>query len=309
MDTIKNKVWYYSRFQNLVMYDENVGTYEKLIYCVICLHADKEDNTCFPSFNRIATLAGCSRRKAIDAVNNLVEAGYIKKTKRKDDIGNNKSNLYQIVDLSYVEVFRKLAKSKNKEKEFDKRLDHHPIPSEEELNDLVNDMHHPSELDSPPSESHAPGVVNLMHHPSESHAPELESLELDSFEQDSSSSKEEENFKIKFKSVFGDDPSIGQTKVLRRYIEMFSCDLVDYALDVAAMYNAKKPIYLVKLLEDWKNRGLTTVKKAKKEIEEDDHKKTVSDRSQSKVRGTKKYEFKEVENPVPMPEWANPFKK
>lgn len=53
--------------------------------------------TCFPSYQTIAGKAGCSRRKAIDAVARLESLGLIRKEVRKNPCGDNTSNLYTIV--------------------------------------------------------------------------------------------------------------------------------------------------------------------------------------------------------------------
>lgn len=51
----------------------------------------------FPSYQTIAGKAGCSRRKAIDAVARLESLGLIRKEVRKNPCGDNTSNLYTIV--------------------------------------------------------------------------------------------------------------------------------------------------------------------------------------------------------------------
>ena len=82
--------------------ETNLLTSEKLVYIVIASHATAENQTAFPSYNTIARKASISRRKAIQAVNRLIECGYLYRVRRKDDTNKqkNKSNLYVLFPAS-----------------------------------------------------------------------------------------------------------------------------------------------------------------------------------------------------------------
>ena len=54
-----------------VVMSGQLSVYELAVYLVLCAYADSREGTCFPSYQTIAGKAGCSRRKAIDAVARL----------------------------------------------------------------------------------------------------------------------------------------------------------------------------------------------------------------------------------------------
>ena len=97
------KTLQFRREQPFVMVDYAVvmsgqlSVYELAVYLVLCAYADSREGTCFPSYQTIAGKAGCSRRKAIDAVDRLESLGLIRKEVRKNPCGDNTSNLYTIV--------------------------------------------------------------------------------------------------------------------------------------------------------------------------------------------------------------------
>ena len=98
--------------------------------------------------------------------------------------------------------------------------------------------------------------------------------------------EEAKNLIQKFKSVFDEEISKGQARVLSIYVKMFSYDLVDYGLDISAKYNAQKPIYLIRILEDWKNSGLNTKEKVKEKIKQDQRRRKRKNKKETKVRGS-----------------------
>ena len=133
---INTKSWYFFRVQDLIFEDENLDIYAKTIYTVICKYADMNTNKAFPSIKTIAKKASCSKPKARQSVNKLVEAGYITRKYRKKEQGNYNSNLYKIKDLSYISDGLKFAKennSKSLENKILNRLNEHPIPSKKEI--------------------------------------------------------------------------------------------------------------------------------------------------------------------------------
>ncbi len=62
-----------------VVMSGQLSVYELAVYLVLCAYADSREGTCFPSYQTIASKAGCSRRKAIDAVARLESLGLIRK--------------------------------------------------------------------------------------------------------------------------------------------------------------------------------------------------------------------------------------
>ena len=80
-----------------VVMSGQLSVYELAVYLVLCAYADSREGTCFPSYQTIAGKAGCSRRKAIDAVARLESLGLIRKEVRKNPCGDNTSNLYTVV--------------------------------------------------------------------------------------------------------------------------------------------------------------------------------------------------------------------
>lgn len=80
-----------------VVMSGQLSVYELAVYLILCAYADSREGTCFPSYQTIAGKAGCSRRKAIDAVARLESLGLIRKEVRKNPCGDNTSNLYTVV--------------------------------------------------------------------------------------------------------------------------------------------------------------------------------------------------------------------
>ena len=80
-----------------VVMSGQLSVYELAVYLALCAYADSREGTCFPSYQTIAGKAGCSRRKAIDAVARLESLGLIRKEVRKNPCGDNTSNLYTVV--------------------------------------------------------------------------------------------------------------------------------------------------------------------------------------------------------------------
>ncbi|WP_214857953.1 helix-turn-helix domain-containing protein [Exiguobacterium sp. s191] len=69
--------------------------YEKMVYFILKSHAVNGTGA-FPSYATIAKEAQCSKRKAIDAVQSLVDRNLISKKTRVDRMGDQTSNIYTI---------------------------------------------------------------------------------------------------------------------------------------------------------------------------------------------------------------------
>lgn len=70
---------------------------EVLAYMVLSRYANSDDS-CFPSYNTIASKMRCSRQTAIDAIDSLEKKGVIKKQTRKNENNKeNNTNIYKLV--------------------------------------------------------------------------------------------------------------------------------------------------------------------------------------------------------------------
>jgi DNA-binding Lrp family transcriptional regulator len=95
---------------------DNVDRYTKsevLAYMVLARYANSDDS-CFPSYNTIASKMRCTRRTAIDAIDSLEEKGVIKKTTRKNEKSKeNSTNIYKLVGaITIGEVAENIAKQR-----------------------------------------------------------------------------------------------------------------------------------------------------------------------------------------------------
>ncbi|OSX91566.1 helix-turn-helix domain-containing protein [Bacillus mycoides] len=82
---------------NEVIDNGELDVYAFKTYAVIVRHANQKTKSAFPSLNTIAKKVGCGKKKVIECIKILVERGYISKTLRRDDRGDNLSNLYHLL--------------------------------------------------------------------------------------------------------------------------------------------------------------------------------------------------------------------
>ncbi|KEK24728.1 helix-turn-helix domain-containing protein [Bacillus gaemokensis] len=83
--------------ENEVIDNGDLDVYAFKTYAVIARYANKETKSAFPSLNTLAKKVGCGKKKIIECIKILVEKKYIAKTTRKDDKGDNLSNLYHLL--------------------------------------------------------------------------------------------------------------------------------------------------------------------------------------------------------------------
>jgi predicted transcriptional regulator len=57
-------------------------TGDKVIYASIRRFMNSETRECFPSIRKLKEKTGCSQNKIYDAINRLIEAGFIEKKKK-----------------------------------------------------------------------------------------------------------------------------------------------------------------------------------------------------------------------------------
>jgi len=268
--SIEKKSWYFFRMQELVFEDQNLDSYDKLIYAVISKYSDMDTGICYPSLNTIAEKASCSKDRTIKSIKNLKKAGYIKVKNRKDEDKGNKSNLYKVVDLGYINDIKKLIKEKLQNNKLltkiNNRLQKHPLPEHSELLTLV------CQKDKGASLSERQGGVAENDKASLSERPELypfnyiktEEEEAQNYPQQNKESIPD-NVKSKFEQVFNRELSSEfYEKVNEKYSDQ---KIIMKALEVAEA-NADKPSYLLKLLSDWQNKGLTSISSINTYLEE-----------------------------------------
>ena len=102
VDDARRPGWHWAHHEIIDLYGPKLGPYSLAIYYALVRHAGP-DRRCWPSYSTLAREAGMSRRKAIDAVNLLLELGLIKKMCRTDSKGDQTSNLYILVDAGKIE--------------------------------------------------------------------------------------------------------------------------------------------------------------------------------------------------------------
>ena len=93
---------------NDILQDESMTIYEKMAYVILCCYADR-DGICYPSYKTIAKKAGCSPRKAFDAVQSLEKSGLLIKQSQQNDNGRNGNNLYRIVAVGCAQDAKGIA--------------------------------------------------------------------------------------------------------------------------------------------------------------------------------------------------------
>ncbi|MBE3645706.1 DnaD domain protein (plasmid) [Bacillus cereus] len=80
----------------------NLDVYEFKAYAVIVRHANRDTQSAFPSLTTLTEKVGCGRKKIVQCIKSLEEKGYIQKVNRKDDQGNNLSNIYYVLPTPSV---------------------------------------------------------------------------------------------------------------------------------------------------------------------------------------------------------------
>ena len=89
------------RFTRKVVDDERHLTkpVEIAVYAVLCMYADNDDMSAYPSVKTIANKARCSERVVYRALDALKDAGYIDVKERRDARGFKTSNTYILLDV------------------------------------------------------------------------------------------------------------------------------------------------------------------------------------------------------------------
>ena len=87
----------YALISREIIKNNTINSTQKVVLAAIISFWRGEDSLIFPSYNRIASISGISRRTAIRAVAGLVGAGVLQKEHRTNvNHGGNSSNLYTL---------------------------------------------------------------------------------------------------------------------------------------------------------------------------------------------------------------------
>lgn len=78
----------------------NLKPVDITVYAVLCMYADNNDLTAYPSVDTIAKKARCSVRTVHRSLDTLKEVGYIDIINRKDKRGFKTSNQYILLDVA-----------------------------------------------------------------------------------------------------------------------------------------------------------------------------------------------------------------
>lgn len=90
------------RMTKAIMHDDvnELKPVDIVVYSVLCMYADNDDTSSYPSVETISEKARCSKRTTHRAINTLKKAGYIDVRNRKDSRGFKTSNQYILLDVA-----------------------------------------------------------------------------------------------------------------------------------------------------------------------------------------------------------------
>ena len=95
----RGKHWFWIDNEIVDRYGHEIGPKGIAAYAVLCRMADKDSQSCWPSYSTIAARMGVSRVTAIDAIAKLVDVGLVAVEPRYDHEGRNVSNLFTLLPL------------------------------------------------------------------------------------------------------------------------------------------------------------------------------------------------------------------
>lgn len=90
------------RMTRAVIDDESVELkpVDIAVYAVLCMYADNDDMSSYPSIETLARKSRCSERTVYRSLDTLKDAGYIDIINRFDKRGFKTSNQYILLDVS-----------------------------------------------------------------------------------------------------------------------------------------------------------------------------------------------------------------
>jgi len=89
------------RMTRTVVDDESIDLkpVDIAVYSVLCMYADNDDTSSYPSVETIANKARCSMRTVHRSLDTLKDVGYIDIINRQDGRGFKTSNQYILLDV------------------------------------------------------------------------------------------------------------------------------------------------------------------------------------------------------------------
>lgn len=107
------------------------------IFMWLNAHAD-DRGLCYPSINRIAGLCRKSKNTVKNRIRKLEELGLVKKFIRKKDNGENKSNLYQIIEDDWMPEDSGGSRNDLPISTLARQVDHHLVTNETQYEQRYN---------------------------------------------------------------------------------------------------------------------------------------------------------------------------
>ena len=88
---------YFAKVPVRMLSDENIKSTSVRVYLALDSFADNKTRVCYPSINSLAEKLNINRRTVIRSLNELIENGYVRKSKRSSkNNGGYISNVYHL---------------------------------------------------------------------------------------------------------------------------------------------------------------------------------------------------------------------
>lgn len=153
--------WFPIDNELLEVYGPELGVYCIAVYNALSMYANRNTQTCYPSYNTIASLISCSRRQVIRSVKKMAEFGILHITERSLPSGFPNSNMITLTNKS---TWKPISNSGE--------------GSERSLHAVVTGSHRDSQSpanDHSAVDCESPGTAS--HQPRDSQSPKQESSE------------------------------------------------------------------------------------------------------------------------------------
>lgn len=90
--------WHCTIIENHVI-NSDISCHAKMVYVVLCMYANRDDKTCYPSLKTICKDTSIKSKTTVKkGIDELIEKGFLEVINRKDGKGSNESNLYIVKD-------------------------------------------------------------------------------------------------------------------------------------------------------------------------------------------------------------------
>lgn len=147
-----NRIDFYFKVENAVIDDINIFSdiYESHLYIVLSRFCNN-GNVAYPSYNTLAKLCYCSKRKVIETTNKLIEKGLINKVNRTMNGVERKSNQSNLYTVNNIKQYIRLNKS-IESLQIQSKDNVAPIDNLNNYNNIVNNKHQDSDHSAPNKE-------------------------------------------------------------------------------------------------------------------------------------------------------------